>query len=391
MLFAKENFSNGDIATVDVLYPSAPIFLFFNPRLLHAQLLPVLEYAAMTNHWKFPFAPHDLGQYPLANGQEYGGGEKTEEDQMPVEESGNLLILMDAYERTTADKSLAERFWPQLTQWADYLKANGLNPENQLSTDDFAGHLAHQANLSIKAIDGIAAYANMARTLGHKDVANEYQALAHKMAHQWVDLAKDGDHYKLAFDQPGSWSQKYNLVWDKVMGYELFPKSVRETEIAFYKTKLNQYGLPLDSRKDYTKLDWEVWTATLADHPPTSTPSSTPSTAGPTKPPAASPSPTGTTPKPANRSPSRPAPSSAASSSKPSPTSPSPTNTAPPPRSTLRSSSLTWSSSWQRPGAHSFHSFFVKRTGPAHEVFKPSRTVCPICTLQDIGLQGFTS
>ncbi len=267
MLFAKENFSNGDIATVDVLYPSAPIFLFFNPRLLHAQLLPVLEYAAMTNHWKFPFAPHDLGQYPLANGQEYGGGEKTEEDQMPVEESGNLLILMDAYERTTADKSLAERFWPQLTQWADYLKANGLNPENQLSTDDFAGHLAHQANLSIKAIDGIAAYANMARTLGHKDVANEYQALAHKMAHQWVDLAKDGDHYKLAFDQPGSWSQKYNLVWDKVMGYELFPKSVRETEIAFYKTKLNQYGLPLDSRKDYTKLDWEVWTATLADHP----------------------------------------------------------------------------------------------------------------------------
>ena len=265
MLFAKENFSNGDIATVDVLYPSAPIFLFFNPAMLRAQLLPVLEYASMPNHWHFPFAPHDLGQYPLANGQEYGGGEKTEEDQMPVEESGNLLILMDAYERVTADKTLAERFWPQLTQWANYLKENGLNPENQLSTDDFAGHLAHQANLSIKAIDGLAAYANMARTLGHKDVASQYQALAHSMAHQWIDLAKDGDHYKLAFDQPNSWSQKYNLVWDKVMGYELFPKHVRETEIAFYKTKLNKYGLPLDSRKDYTKLDWEVWTATLAD------------------------------------------------------------------------------------------------------------------------------
>ena len=47
MLFAKENFSNGCIATVDVLYPSAPFFLFFQPRLLEAQLLPVLEYSAL--------------------------------------------------------------------------------------------------------------------------------------------------------------------------------------------------------------------------------------------------------------------------------------------------------------------------------------------------------
>ena len=265
MLFAKENFSNGDIATVDVLYPSAPLFLFFNPRLLEAQLFPVLQYAAMPGRWHFPFAPHDLGQYPLANGQEYGGGEKTEENQMPVEESGNLLILVDALARMQGNTALAERFWPQLTQWAGYLREKGLDPENQLSTDDFAGHLAHNANLSIKAIDALAAYADLCRLTHHKEDGTRYDAQAKDMAKKWIDLAREGDHYKLAFDQPGTWSQKYNLVWDKVLGYALFPKSVSESEIAFYQTKLNRYGLPLDSRKDYTKLDWELWTATLAD------------------------------------------------------------------------------------------------------------------------------
>ncbi len=267
MLFAKENFSNGDIGTVDVLYPSAPIFLFFNPKLLEAQLLPVFEYAAMTNHWHFPFAPHDLGQYPLANGQEYGGGEKTEENQMPVEESGNLLILADAVARAENNTALAERFWPQLTQWAAYLETHGLDPETQLTTDDFAGHVTHNANLSIKAIDAMEAYADLARLLHHSKEAEHFSREAHEDARKWMSMDAEGDHYKLAFNSPGTWSQKYNLVWDKILDYNLFPPSVREAEIRFYQTKLNKYGLPLDSRKTYTKLDWSMWTATLSDSP----------------------------------------------------------------------------------------------------------------------------
>ena len=266
MLFAKENFSNGCIATVDVLYPSAPLFLFFAPRMLEAQLLPVLEYSALAR-WKFPFSPHDLGQYPLANGQVYGGGEKTEEDQMPVEESGNMLILVDAVERAEGRTDLAQKYWPQLTKWAEYLRKNGLDPQNQLTTDDFAGHVAHNANLSIKAIDALAAYADLARLLEHNEVASEYKAVAKGMAAKWVGMAQEGDHFKLAFDSPNTWSQKYNLVWDELLDYDLFPKRVRETEMSFYMTKLNRYGLPLDNRADYTKLDWSLWTATLASDP----------------------------------------------------------------------------------------------------------------------------
>jgi hypothetical protein len=264
MLFPKENFSNGCISTVDVLYPSAPFFLFFNPALLEAQLKPVLEYSALPR-WRWPFAPHDLGTYPLADGQVYGGGELTEENQMPVEESANMLILVDALSIAEGNWHLADEYWPQLTKWADYLHANGLDPENQLSTDDFAGHLAHNANLSIKAIEGIAAYAQMAKKMGKTDIAKQYAADAKRMADQWQGMALEGDHYKLAFDKPGTWSQKYNLVWDQLLDLDLFPASIRKTEMTFYLEHLNQYGLPLDNRADYTKLDWELWTATLTE------------------------------------------------------------------------------------------------------------------------------
>ncbi len=262
----KENFSNGSISTVDVIYPSAPMFLLLNPKLVQAQLEPVLRYAE-TPRWKFPFAPHDLGVYPLANGQLYGGGEETEDDQMPVEESGDILILMDAIARADGNAAFAKQYWPLMTKWANYLLENGLDPANQLSTDDFSGHLAHNTNLSIKAIEALGCYAHMAELLGQKETARRYRTSAEMMAGKWVTMAADGDHYKLAFDKPDTWSQKYNLAWDTILGLNLFSKKIAATEVTFYKTKMNKYGLPLDNRATFTKLDWSVWSAALATRP----------------------------------------------------------------------------------------------------------------------------
>ena len=266
LFFSKENFSNGSINTVDVFYPSAPLFLYLAPKLLRGSVEPILEYGAMSR-WPWPYAPHDLGTYPLANGQTYGGGERTEDSQMPVEESGNMLILVAALAKADGQLDLANKYWPTLTKWAEFLRDKGLDPENQLCTDDFAGHLARNANLSLKAIEGLGSYARLAEKTGRADVAQKYRAISQDYAAKWIKMAADGDHTVLAFGNPGTWSQKYNLVWDRLLGLDLFPPDVARKEVAFYLTKQHPYGLPLDNRADYTKIDWLVWSATLAEKP----------------------------------------------------------------------------------------------------------------------------
>ncbi len=259
LFFTKENTSNGDIATVDVFFPMDPQWILLSPTLAKATLVPILSYANSW-HWKFPNAPHDLGTYPIASGTDDGG------EGMPVEESGNMLILCDAICQIQGDSKWLDPWWPKLTQWAEYLEKYGLDPENQLCTDDFMGHLAHNANLSVKAILGLAAYGNLCKMRGDNAGAEKYAQLAKVDAAHWMTVAADGDHFRLAFDKPNTWSQKYNLVWDRILGLNVFPPEVAQKEVAHYKKVMQRYGVPLDSRTHLTKTDWSFWSASLADN-----------------------------------------------------------------------------------------------------------------------------
>jgi hypothetical protein len=263
--FCKENHSNGCISTSDVFYPMSPQFLLFGATLAKSFIVPFMNYTA-SDRWHFPFAPHDLGTYPQANGQVYGDGERGVNNQMPVEESGNLLCLFGAVAQMEGNAKFAGLYWKQLEQWAGYLKDKGFDPENQLCTDDFAGHLAHNVNLSAKAICGLGSFAKLCEMRGDQAKADEYFKLARGCAARWAREADAGDHFRLAFDRPRTWSQKYNLVWDRILGLNLFPDEVRQKEMDFYRKMQNQYGLPLDNRETYTKLDWITWTATLTQN-----------------------------------------------------------------------------------------------------------------------------
>ena len=279
LYFSKENDSNGCIGTVDVFYPQFPHLLLTSKTLARATLEPIMLYAS-SGEWPYDYAPHDVGQYPLANGQRYNmrkgadGKLPPDSSRMPVEECGNMLVCMAAVSLADGHANFASRWWPILQKWAAYLERTGYDPGEQLCTDDFAGHLAHNVNLSAKEIVALGGFAKMAGMRGDRDTAEKYSALAREWAGLWVKEAagtgREGAS-RLVFG-PGmrgmtprdNWSLKYNLVWDRLFGLNLFPADVLERECAAYRRLLLPFGIPLDSRRTYTKVDWIVWSATLS-------------------------------------------------------------------------------------------------------------------------------
>lgn len=290
IFLSKENDSNGCIGTVDVSYPSVPLFMLYSTEYVKGMLRPIFRFADC-DVWTYDFAPHDVGRYPYAWGQVYGRSDEENKrfrsenqfvyppyymypsgsnvyglrDQMPVEECGNMLIMTAMVCRMEQNVSFALPYMETLKKWREYLIRYGADPGEQLCTDDFAGHLSHNTNLSVKAIMGIEGYAQIAALAGEKDEAKKYHKIAVDMASDWEKRAKADDHYQLVFGEgkKDTWSLKYNLIWDKLWKSGLFLDEVYEKEIAYYKKKANRYGTPLDSRAAYTKSDWILWCAAM--------------------------------------------------------------------------------------------------------------------------------
>ncbi|KAF8485559.1 DUF1793-domain-containing protein [Gautieria morchelliformis] len=262
MYFLKEISSDGNVNTVDVIFPAWPIFLYLNPLLGKYLLEPLFQYQA-SGQYPNAWSVHDMGSsYPKALGHNDG-----KDEAMPVEESGNMLIMTLSYTQKTNDTSLLRTYSKLLNQWTQFLIEDSLIPANQLSTDDFAGTLANQTNLAIKGTIGIKAMSIIEGILGNKSTAVNYSSIATSYAPQIEGFATattgNLKHLELSYGNTSSWGLTYNLMADKLLGTDVFPQSVYEQQTAWYQTVAQEFGVPLDTRHTYTKSDWQIWTSAI--------------------------------------------------------------------------------------------------------------------------------
>ncbi|KAJ7781111.1 DUF1793-domain-containing protein [Mycena metata] len=260
LVFMKEISSDGNVNTVDVIFPSYPLLLYVNPLLANYLLAGLFEYQA-TGQYPNRYSAHDLGaSYPKAIGHN-----DSKDEPMPVEESGNMLIMALSYAQKSGDNSQLITYADLLDQWTQFLIEDSLIPESQISTDDFAGALANQTNLAIKGIIGIKAMALIAEILGDSAKSSNYSSTASSYVSQWQNLATSSDqsHLTLSYGNSSSWGLSYNLYADKLLKLNLFPDAIYQMQTNWYRTVQQLYGVPLDTRHTYTKSDWQIWTAAI--------------------------------------------------------------------------------------------------------------------------------
>ncbi|KAH7083921.1 hypothetical protein FB567DRAFT_446886 [Paraphoma chrysanthemicola] len=264
-LFLKEISSNGNTQTVDVIYPASPIFYYTNPELVKLLLDPHFENQE-SGHYPNKYAIHDLGtHYPNATGHQDG-----QDEPMPIEECGNHMIMVLAYVQRSGNTEYIKTHYNILKQWAEYLVSDSLLPAEQLSTDDFAGHLVNQTNLALKGIIGLEAMSQMSKLINETSDSQNYTNIAHDYIKKWVDLginkSDNPKHAVLNYNNASTHGLLYNLYNDRLLDLKLVPQEVYDIQSAFYPTVKQKYGVPLDTRHPfYTKSDWEIFCAAIAN------------------------------------------------------------------------------------------------------------------------------
>ena len=205
-VFFKEMSTAGFINTMDSVYQAAPFYLTLAPETLRLILLPVLVYAnnETNSQYDLPCGPHHLGLWPVCDIV------SSEQEQMPIEESANMLIMLAAIsQRQLGAADYLTDYFPLLDNWANYINGSLPDPGNQLCTDDFEGPSPHNANLAVKGVVGLTAYSILLRYNNQNALADQWDAQARLLAGQWMELAVDHSglpHYKQRFDQNGTWS-----------------------------------------------------------------------------------------------------------------------------------------------------------------------------------------
>ncbi|CAI7630360.1 unnamed protein product [Penicillium crustosum] len=249
--FIKEISSDGNINTVDVIFATFPIFYLLSPDYIKLLLDPILQYTGSSAHDK-SYAVHEIGSsYPSATGHPSTG------EEMPIEESGNIIILTHAYQLASGKTDLATTYPSQLSQYASYLYENGLYPTSQLSLNDALGELANQTNLAVKASVALASYGSITNNETYTSYGKYF---ATKI---WSDLGSaDGTHFLIQYGiQP--WFLVFNHYPDLLFELDLFDEAYNATA-KFYPTVRQQAGIPLDGALDWGQTNWQSFvTATV--------------------------------------------------------------------------------------------------------------------------------
>ncbi|KAH8659802.1 hypothetical protein BX600DRAFT_399731 [Xylariales sp. PMI_506] len=258
-IFIKEISSDGNANTIDIIVELIPFFYAFNVEYLRFMLTPVLDYLA-TGRWPLDYCIHDLGtHYPNATGHDDGVAES-----MPVEESGNLLIMAAVIQAVSGNTNWTATYSSLFEEYADYLVANGEFPTNQLSTNDGLGEFTNMTQLGVKAAIALAAYGNMT---GNATYTEAGHAFASTIFTDGVGIATStttGEPYFTLTYGSDAYFMLFNLYPDKLLGLDVFPESAYKGQSDYYQTVRGPYGVALEGLVEWGKTDWQMWSAAVA-------------------------------------------------------------------------------------------------------------------------------